>query len=127
MARPVVYNTIGKEVRDQVRHQIEVGVPIKAIAQSIGMGLEAFYKHFDQEIAEGRLAALSTIGGALMKKVLDGDTAAIIFACKTRLGMADLTKIDVTSSDGSLAKQVFDYQKLSTNVIEALLEAKKEN
>ena len=114
-------------MRKKVRHAIEVGVPIKAIAKGLDMGLEAFYRHFDKDIAQGRLESMTVIGGALMNKVLAGETSAIIFACKTQLGMADLTRIDVTSSDGTMAKEVFDYQKLSTNVIEALLDAKKDS
>lgn len=73
------------------------------IADELGMCVETLVKLYKEELKKGNAKAGIRIGKTLVEKALAGDTACVIFYCKTRLGMKETQVVDNTSSDGSMS------------------------
>jgi len=78
------------------------------IADYFGIGRTTFYEIMKRQpdVAEryksGKARAIASIGGSLLAKARNGDTASMIFYLKTQAGWRETTAIDHSSSDGSM-------------------------
>lgn len=92
----------------QVQAMAQYGVPIKDIAASIGMDDKTLSKLYGKEFKEGKAIANSKVGKRLFQKCMEGDTTALIFWAKCRMGWhAEDKKIEKTANEEN-AKQLAD-------------------
>ncbi len=66
----------------------------------VGVGMTALHKHYREELDTGNSAALEKIGEGLFQKAMKGDTTALIFLAKCRLGFKEVSRIENTGADG---------------------------
>lgn len=76
------------ELREYVRAMAGYGIPEIDIARVISGGIDpkTLRKHYRHELDTGHVEANAVVAGALFKNAKDGNVAAQIFWCKTRLG-----------------------------------------
>lgn len=77
------------EQRSKVKNWARTGVPQENMALLLDIAVETLVKHFEPELKYGAAEANAAVGGMLFQKCLKGDTAAIIFWCKTKMGMKE--------------------------------------
>lgn len=81
------------EPNDITRAKVEVLAKTnwtqEQIAKELGISVDTMMKYYDQEIRRGRIKIKTMIINSLLKKVEEGNTACIIFACKTILGLKE--------------------------------------
>lgn len=92
-----------KKTRDTVSMHAMVGTPHEQIAGILGIDAKTLRKHYRTELDDSMAKANATIGGVLFNKAKAGDTAAMIFWAKTRMGWRETKNIDHQSSDGSMS------------------------
>ncbi len=66
----------------------------------VGVGLTTLHKHYREDLDTGNSAALGKIGEGLFQKAMGGDTTALIFLAKCRLGFKEVSRIENTGADG---------------------------
>ena len=99
----------GKQVKYNQEHAkivqslAQYGVPHAQIAAHIGVSKNTLLALYSKEIEEGAVTTNNKIAKRLFEKAMDGDTTALIFWCKTRMGWRETQKVDLTSSDGSMS------------------------
>lgn len=81
----------------------QYGVPQNEISQKIGICVDVMNSLYQAEIARGKGHANANIGKRLYQKAMDGDTAALIFWAKTRMGWRETNRVDLVSSDKSMS------------------------
>ena len=81
----------------------QYGVPQEEIAQRIGISVDTMVNVYRAEILRGRGNANANVGKRLFQKAMDGDTTALIFWAKTRLGWRETSRTEVVSPDGSMS------------------------
>lgn len=88
--------------RKQVEAMSGYGVPIEQIAAVTmgGIGLEAIYNHFREELVAGKAKINAKIGQTLAQKALGGDTAAMIWWSKSRMGFREKVDLHHSGADG---------------------------
>jgi hypothetical protein len=88
--------------RKQVEAMSGYGVPIEQIAAVTmgGIGLEALYNHFREELVAGKAKINAKVGQTLAQKALSGDTAAMIWWSKSRMGFREKVELEHTGKDG---------------------------
>lgn len=59
---------------------------------------------FCEAVKKGRAKANIFVGGKLMQKIKDGDTAATIFYMKSRCGWKETQRTEITGKDGGDVK-----------------------
>lgn len=78
------------EVTDKNRAQVEAmagyGLPQDQIAQVLRIAESTLKKYYAEELSRGAAVANSMVGEALFKQARGGNTAALIFWAKTRMG-----------------------------------------
>lgn len=89
-----------EETAEQVRKWAAVGVPIKMIAERIGIADKTLSLHYGDELRNGAMDANANIAGKLYQKAMNGDTTAMIFWCKTRMGWREKHSHEITGEDG---------------------------
>lgn len=77
-----------EDERKLVEQMSAVGIPHESIALVVRDGIDdkTLRKHFRSELDTAKVKANAKIGGRLFNKAMAGDTAALIFWCKTRMG-----------------------------------------
>ena len=89
------------EQRRLVEQMSGVGVAHAQIAAMVGrrgVTLDTLYKYFRHELDQGKAKAHAKVAGKLFQKCMEGDTASIIFYCKTQIGMKETSAVDVTAT-----------------------------
>lgn len=80
-----------------VKAMAQYGVPHEDIAVTIGMCVETMQRLYCRELAKGRAVANAKIGRRLFDKAMSGDTAALIFWAKTRMGWKETQKVEAVA------------------------------
>jgi hypothetical protein len=92
---------------DKSRAQVEAmagyGLPQDQIAKVMRIGETTLKKHYAEELSRGSAVANSIVGEALFKQARGGNTTAMIFWAKTRMGWKETTTLEHTSPDGSMS------------------------
>ena len=104
------------EYRKLAEQLSSVGLPHDMIGTLIGDGInhETLRKYYAEELKRGKAKACAKIGNALFKKCMDGDTASILFWCKTQMNFKETSVQEIAT-----VAQVKDSGKL-TGTIEIL-------
>lgn len=98
------------EPTDNERRQVEAlsgyGVPQDKIASLVrdGINKTTLIKHFRAEIDRGIAKADAKISETLFQQAVSGNTSALIFWAKARLGWRETQNIDHTTKGESLNK-----------------------
>lgn len=87
------------EERRLVEHYVTLGYTQEQVAALMGKSVESLAKYCRGELDLGALKVNAKIGGALYQKAMKGDTAALIFWCKTRLGWKETAGLDLNTKD----------------------------
>lgn len=94
--------------RERVKLMAAVGIPQNDIRKTIGrprgIGLMTLHKYFRDELDLGMIEANAQIGATLFKKALSGDTTAMIFWAKTRMGFKETSVTEHAAGDGTEVK-----------------------
>lgn len=77
-----------------VKAMSQYGVPHEDIAVTIGMCVETMQRLYSHELVKGRAVANAKIGRRLFDKAMSGDTSALIFWAKTRMGWKETQKVE---------------------------------
>ena len=101
------------EDRRIVRLLSRYGAPQEDIATQLHLCVETMQKYYADDIAEARAEADGEIRQSLYKRaVQDGNTALLIFLCKTRLRMSE----KITLVDERESREVAPEQRASDAV-----------
>lgn len=97
--KPFIFS---EDERKTVERLSSVGVGHRQIAALVrdGIDVETLEKYFRAELDRGKAAAHAKVGSKLMQKIMDGDTAAMIFYCKTQMGWREGQDVNVSGSLG---------------------------
>ena len=86
--------------RQTVALHATVGTRQEVIAEILGISQDSLQRHYRTELDTSREKANASVGGALYKKAMSGDTASMIFWLKTRARWRET--VDISNEDGSL-------------------------
>ena len=86
--------------RQTVSIHATVGTKQDVIAEILGISVDSLQRHYRAEIDTSREKANASVGEALFKKAMGGDTTAMIFWLKTRARWRET--LDISNEDGSL-------------------------
>jgi hypothetical protein len=86
--------------RQTVSLHATVGTRQDVIAEILGISTDSLQRHYRAELDTSREKANASVGGALFKKAMGGDTTAMIFWLKTRARWRET--LDISNEDGSL-------------------------
>jgi len=86
--------------RQTVSLHATVGTRQEVIAEILGISVDSLQRHYRSELDTSREKANASVGGALFKKAMAGDTASMIFWLKTRARWRET--LDISNEDGSL-------------------------
>lgn len=86
--------------RQTVSLHATVGTRQEVIAEILGISVDSLQRHYRSELDTSREKANASVGGALYKKAISGDTASMIFWLKTRARWRET--VDISNEDGSL-------------------------
>ena len=75
--------------RNDVKLMVARGCTSVQMASHIGISKDTLHKYYQTELDTGRVSWHNLIFSALALKIKEGDTSAIIFACKTQLGFSE--------------------------------------
>lgn len=80
--------------RQKVSSMAAIGIPQEDIARVLDIDDETLRQYYRDELDKASIIANSQIGGQLYKKAMSGDTASIIFWCKTRMGWKESSSVN---------------------------------
>lgn len=86
--------------RRLVEHYVSLGYTQEQIAALLNKSVDSLDRHCRRELDLGQLTVNAKIGGKLFQKAMAGDTAALIFWAKTRLGWKETSGLDIKTPDG---------------------------
>lgn len=98
------------EPSDNDRKQVEAmsgyGVPLDQIAAVTmgGISIDSLYEHFREELVAGKAKINAKVGQTLAQKALGGDTTAMIWWSKARMGFKEKVELEHTGADGGAIK-----------------------
>ena len=90
-----------------------MGMPQETISKLLKTTKETLEANFREELDTASDNANMAVLGALYKNAIGGNVAAQIFWCKTRLGMRETDRLEVTGDGGGpvTIKVVLDHPK----------------
>jgi len=101
--------------RKTVTQASGLGLPEDQIARLVinprtrkGVSVDTLRKHFREELSDGRANANAAVSGALYEKAIEGNTTAMIWWEKTRMGMKD-TQVNEIQGEGIGINLVMNY------------------
>ena len=77
------------EERRLIEHYVSIGYTQEQIASLVGKTVDTLAKHCREELDLGALRVNAKIGGKLFQKAMGGDTGALIWWSKTRMGWSE--------------------------------------
>lgn len=83
--------------RERVVALKAIGATNETVARILGIDRETLTANFKEEIETGVVDILGQVVGTLFKQALAGDTTALIFIAKTRLGWSEKTRVEISS------------------------------
>ena len=86
--------------RRLVEHYVSIGYTQPQIASLMHKSEDSLQRYCREELDNGALKVNAKIGGKLFQKAMGGDTACLIFWCKTRLGWKETAGLDLNMKDG---------------------------
>ena len=81
--------------RERVVALKAIGATNETVAKILGIDRETLTANFREEIETGVADILGQVVGTLFKQALAGDTTALIFICKTRLGWSERSRLEI--------------------------------
>jgi hypothetical protein len=84
-----------EDERRLVEHYVTLGYTQEQIASLMGKSVDSLARHCRDELDNGALKVNAKIGGKLFQKAMSGDTTALIFWCKTRMGWKETSGLDL--------------------------------
>jgi hypothetical protein len=105
------------EGRELARTLSGYGIPQKQIALLLGIALPTLHDHYRDDLDIGMANANSKIAETLFAQARNGNTAALIFWSKARMGWSE--KQDITISGGDKPLEV----SVQTQLVEKLVTA----
>ena len=87
------------EQRKLVQHYAALGYTQPQICGLIGCSEPILREHYREELDNGALKINAQVGGKLFQKAMSGDTAALIFWAKTRMGWKETIRNEHDVSD----------------------------
>lgn len=93
------------EQRRLVEELSAVGIPQDQIARLVGVSHTVLRSRYRDELDLGMTKANATIGKALFAAAKRGNTAAMIFWAKVRMGWHERQAVEVTGSKGGPIEQ----------------------
>lgn len=107
------------EERRLVEHYVSIGYTQEQIARLVGKSEDSLARHCRDELDLGALRVNAKVGGKLFQKAMAGDTAAIIWWEKTRMGFTEKRHLEHSGPNGG----PIEYQNLSDEEIDARIAA----
>lgn len=89
-----------EDERRLVEHYVSLGYTQEQIGQLMGKSVDSLDRYCRHELDTGQLKVNAKIGGKLFQKAMAGDTTALIFWAKTRMGWKETHGVDLNASDG---------------------------
>lgn len=83
-----------EQARFMVKKLAAFGIPLKNIADVVGVGQSSLQKHFKNELETGHTEANFLVANTLFQIAMNGNVTACIFWLKTRLGWKDQSVSD---------------------------------
>ncbi len=96
--------------RRLVEHYVSLGYTQDQCAALIGKCVDLLARECRDELDNGALKVNAKIGGKLFQKAMDGDTTALIWWSKTRMGWSEKMGIDLSATDGTL-REAYGWQQ----------------
>lgn len=84
-----------------VQRAAMMNMPQEAIAKLLKTTKETLSANFREELDHASDKANMAVLGALYKNAMEGNVSAQIFWCKTRLGMRETDRHEITGADGA--------------------------
>ncbi len=101
--------------RAQVKRLSGLGLTQDQISTHMGISDDTLRKYYPEELKKGVAEINAKIVGALFKNAMEGNVAAQIFWCKSRLGWKETTvqevKVDTTFVDGPPQETRDEWEK----------------
>lgn len=92
------------EQRLRVEQGAAIGIPQEDMSTLLGIDAKTLRKHYRSELDNGATKANMVVGGALFNKAKGGDTSALIFWAKTRMGWKETNVQENTGETTTVIK-----------------------
>src|SRR5204863_9907912 len=86
--------------RRAVRLAVAAGMKPGQVAAVVGLDPKTVAKRFKHELETGAAQSNAKVVSKLYQKCMKGDTVALLFWCKTRLGWNEKQQIEHTGANG---------------------------
>lgn len=83
---------------------LAAGMTQKQVAMAVGRSEDSLQRKCKDEIANGAAKCNAKVVEKLFQKCMKGDTIALLFWCKARLGWQDRQRVEHTGADGGSIK-----------------------
>ncbi len=105
----------------QVKWGLTAGATREKLAAALGICEDTLRKYYREELEFGDIKSNTQIAGRLFKKAMEGDTAALIFWAKTRMGWIDVNKHEHSGPNGApMQMELRDLSTLTDEQLDAL-------
>ena len=84
-----------------VRYGKIAGATNEQLCEILGISEGTLTRHYRKEIDLGNVDANTRVVGKLFSKCMEGNTTALIFWCKTRLGWREIQTHELGGAEGS--------------------------
>ena len=92
VGRPTIQVT--EATRRKVRRLSSLGMPVRAIAAMVGMGVDSLYKYYHRDLLKGKLKTNEKVVEALIKSAKEGNVKAQIYWIKHQCGWKEGGDLD---------------------------------